>query len=124
VREATSDDDQSQSTFEDDFVGDDAFNAWRQQFQANYNQNQNERGGAASQRTERTRSPNSISTQSDVEERPSSTQPSTTQAMESETDHLRLLEQNQRLEREVRRLNHLIELLAEELQSKIDMDEA
>jgi hypothetical protein len=123
VREATSEDDKSTSTFEDDFENDDVFNAWRRQFQNNDNQSRNDRNNTKipSTNTGATTATKPISSKGKKEK--SHYRP-TNQAMKNETDHLQLHERNQWLEKEVRRLNLLVEILAEELKSKANMDEA
>jgi hypothetical protein len=51
-------------------------------------------------------------------------QPSMEPKVEQESDQLRLQARNQWLERELRRMNRIVELLTEELKSKVNVDNA
>lgn len=83
----------------------------------------NNKGRTTPTRTNRNSNSNSTHSRNDE----SSATPNTGQASNNftmeETDHLQLRERNRWLEKEVRRLNLLVELLAGELKSKVDLNE-
>lgn len=122
VREATSEDDRSQSSFEDECEHDESLRQWRQQFYDDVERNPRQQRTDSETIPERVNCNNRSNNIPNDRGAESVHNRSSNPTMDEETDHLRLRERNQWLEQELQRMNRLVDMLSRELQSKVNID--